>query len=104
MCWALGRSYGKEECWEWVCEKWSQRVDAHVEKAEGCLLPLGPSQSTSWSFAGALLQLVILPLQAAAWQLPRNHSHFSSLTVRRQEFGKASGTSVCKSSSSYPLP
>lgn len=107
MCWDLGRSYGKEECWEWVCEKWSQRADALVEKAERCLLPRGPLQSTFCrSFARTLLQLPILPLQETAWllELPRNHCLFSSLTVKRQEFWKASVTSVCKSSSSHPLP
>lgn len=79
----------KKECQEQVCEKWSQRADARVEKAEGCLLPIGPLQSTFCrSFAGILLQLALLPLQASAWllQSPSNHCHFSSLTVRRQEF------------------
>lgn len=74
-------------------------------KGRGMSLSLSPLQSTFWSFAETLLQLAILPRQAAAWllQLPRNCCHFSSLTVRRQECGKASGTSICTSRSSYPL-
>lgn len=84
MYWGLGRSYCEEECWEWVCKKWSQGADARAEKAEGCLLPLGPLQSAFWSFVGTLLQLAILPLQAAAWLLllARNRCHF---IVRKQE-------------------
>lgn len=86
--------------WEMVPESWCS-----YRKGRGTPPSLSPSQSTFWSFAETLLQLAILPLQAAAWllQLPRNCCHFSSLTVRRQECGKASGTSVCASSSSYPL-